>query len=62
MSTHVKGTLSIAGRTTPCTELAFFNDQSHAQVAVSLAIPLGTAKTRIALGKKRLRHLLKTQE
>ncbi len=39
--------------------LAFFNDQSHSEIAASLAIPLGTAKTRIALGMKRLRGILR---
>jgi RNA polymerase sigma-70 factor (ECF subfamily) len=35
--------------------LAYFGDMSHAQVAEYLGLPLGTAKTRIRDGMKRLR-------
>jgi RNA polymerase sigma-70 factor (ECF subfamily) len=35
--------------------LAYFEDMSHAQVAKYLGLPLGTAKTRIRDGMKRLR-------
>jgi RNA polymerase sigma-70 factor, ECF subfamily len=38
--------------------LAFFDELSHEQVAAALSIPVGTAKTRIRLGMKRLAPLL----
>jgi len=38
--------------------MSFFRGQSHAEVARDQGIPLGTVKTRIALGMKRLRNLL----
>jgi RNA polymerase sigma-70 factor, ECF subfamily len=38
--------------------LSFFNGCTHVQIADQLGIPLGTAKTRISLGMKRLRILL----
>jgi RNA polymerase sigma-70 factor (ECF subfamily) len=38
--------------------MSFFRGQSHAQVAREQGIPLGTVKTRISLGMKRLRNLL----
>ena len=38
--------------------LAFFSGFTYEQVAQRLAIPVGTAKTRIRLGMKRLRDLL----
>jgi RNA polymerase sigma-70 factor, ECF subfamily len=39
--------------------LAFFAGLTYEQVARSQAIPVGTAKTRIRLGMKRLRELLR---
>ncbi len=38
---------------------AFFDGWTHLQIAERQGIPLGTAKTRIALGMKRLRSLLR---
>ena len=38
--------------------LAFFDGCTHLEIAQRQGIPLGTAKTRIALGMKRLRGLL----
>jgi RNA polymerase sigma-70 factor (ECF subfamily) len=38
--------------------LAFFGGLTYEQVAQRLAVPVGTAKTRIRLGMRRLRHLL----
>jgi RNA polymerase sigma-70 factor (ECF subfamily) len=42
--------------------LAFFEGLTHEQIAEYLTIPLGTAKTRIRLGMKRLRDLLRGKE
>lgn len=36
-------------------DLTFFKDLTHAQVAAELGIPLGTAKTRIRTGLRKLR-------
>jgi len=38
--------------------LAFFEDLSHPQIAAFLGLPLGTAKTRVRDGVKKLRHSL----
>lgn len=42
--------------------LAFFAGHTHVEVAQHLGIPLGTAKTRIALGMKRLGKLLRRDD
>ncbi|MGD9644600.1 MAG: sigma-70 family RNA polymerase sigma factor [Pirellulales bacterium] len=42
--------------------LAFLDGQTHEQVARQQAVPLGTAKTRILLGMKRLRALLHAEK
>ena len=41
-----------------CVELAYFGELTHAQVAEVLGQPLGTVKSRILLGVKKLRRLL----
>ncbi len=42
--------------------MAFLNGHTHEQVARQQAVPLGTAKTRILLGMKRLRALLHAEK
>jgi RNA polymerase sigma-70 factor (ECF subfamily) len=39
-------------------DLAFFKGLSHQQVAAELGIPLGTVKTRIRTGLRKLRDKL----
>ena len=39
-------------------EMAFFSGMSHSELAESLALPLGTVKTRMRLGMMRLRGIL----
>jgi RNA polymerase sigma-70 factor (ECF subfamily) len=39
-------------------QLSFFFGCTHAQIAASTALPVGTVKTRIRLGMKRLREVL----
>jgi len=41
-----------------CIELAFYADLSHAEIAARLAAPLGTVKSRIQLGMRKLRRVL----
>ncbi len=41
-----------------CLELAFFEDLSHRQIAEHLGQPLGTVKSRILLGMKKMRLAL----
>lgn len=38
--------------------LAFFEDKSHAEVAIAMAVPVGTAKTWIRRGLIELRHAM----
>ena len=45
-----------------CIELAFFDGLTHRQVAERLEQPLGTVKSRILLGMKRLRLTLQPEE
>ena len=39
-------------------ELAFYSGMSHTELAEATGVPLGTVKTRVRLGMKRLRELL----
>lgn len=39
-------------------ELAFFSGLSHVDIARQLALPVGTVKTRIRLGMKKLQRVL----
>ena len=40
-------------------DLAYFSGLSHGDIAMQLALPLGTVKTRIRLGMAKLRELLR---
>ena len=43
-----------------CIELAFFEGLSHTQIAERLEAPLGTVKSRVLLGMKKLRQALRS--
>jgi RNA polymerase sigma-70 factor, ECF subfamily len=43
-------------------ELAFWGEMTHQEIALHCHSPLGTVKTRLRLGKKRLRRLLQEAE
>jgi RNA polymerase sigma-70 factor (ECF subfamily) len=43
-------------------EMAFFEGKTHVEIAEELGEPLGTAKTRIRLGMRKLRVLLEGEE
>jgi RNA polymerase sigma-70 factor (ECF subfamily) len=43
-------------------ELAFFEGKTHVEISAELGEPLGTAKTRIRLGMRKLRALLEATE
>jgi RNA polymerase sigma-70 factor, ECF subfamily len=42
-------------------EMAFFQGKTHAEISAELGEPLGTAKTRIRLGMRKLRALLEKE-
>jgi RNA polymerase sigma-70 factor (ECF subfamily) len=42
-------------------EMAFFEGKTHAEISAELGEPLGTAKTRIRLGMRKLRALLEDE-
>jgi RNA polymerase sigma-70 factor (ECF subfamily) len=41
--------------------MAFFQGKTHAEISAELNEPLGTAKTRIRLGMRKLRTLLEAE-
>jgi RNA polymerase sigma-70 factor (ECF subfamily) len=41
--------------------MAFFQGKTHAEISAELGEPLGTAKTRIRLGMRKLRALLEAE-
>lgn len=41
-----------------CVELAFFDGLTHTEIAARLATPLGTVKSRVLLGMRKLRQVL----
>jgi RNA polymerase sigma-70 factor (ECF subfamily) len=43
-------------------EMAFFEGKTHVEISVELGEPLGTAKTRIRLGMRKLRAILEGRE
>ncbi len=43
-------------------EMAFFEGKTHVEISTELGEPLGTAKTRIRLGMRKLRSLLEGKE
>lgn len=43
-----------------CLELAYFDGMSQSQIAEHTRVPLGTIKTRIRMGLKKLRYILHT--
>jgi RNA polymerase sigma-70 factor, ECF subfamily len=43
-------------------EMAFFEGKTHVEISAELGEPLGTAKTRIRLGMRKLRALLEGKE
>ena len=43
-----------------CIELAFFDGLTHTEIAARLAAPLGTVKSRLLLGMRKLRQVLAT--
>lgn len=45
-----------------CIELAFFQGMTHEEIAVYLELPLGTVKSRIMLGMRKLRAALRPDE
>lgn len=50
--------LELPGEQAEVIRLSFFEDRPHAEIAQSLAIPLGTVKSRIRLAMNRLRTLV----
>ena len=42
--------------------LAYWGDYSHSEIAARLAVPLGTIKSRAALGLRKLARALGAQE
>ena len=41
--------------------MAFFQGKTHAEISAELGEPLGTAKTRIRLGMRKLRSILEEE-
>jgi RNA polymerase sigma-70 factor (ECF subfamily) len=42
-------------------EMAFFHDQTHAQISQALGVPLGTIKARIRFGMMKLRAIIERE-
>ena len=64
---EARGSVAAALETLPgeqrrCIELAFFEGLTHRQVAERLEEPLGTVKSRILLGMRKLRLVLQPEE
>jgi RNA polymerase sigma-70 factor (ECF subfamily) len=59
---HLREALAaLPGEQREALELAYFRYLSHTQIAEALGVPLGTIKSRLALGLRKLQHALPAQ-